>query len=170
MFFCEVCRKKNDWPTSFVTSCGRCECCGSIDECYDVRASLLSNLGGGDPSPMMARVQSLVNRVSMSCLGHEFKVRVEYDLQYGKRVFIQIQYVAPCTKDEQHVEEWSGRKYYLSEFMTDDEIIKTCYAAFETAVKHEIMEGFKVDGIILFNPHVDFEELLKVSNKEVSRS
>jgi hypothetical protein len=54
--------------------------------------------------------------------------------------------------------------------MTDDEIIKTSYGAFKAAVEHEVMEGFKVDGIILFNPHVNFEELLKISHKEIKRS
>lgn len=53
--------------------------------------------------------------------------------------------------------------------MTADEIVKTVYAAFEAAIKHEVMEGFKVDGIVLFNPHVDFEELLKISHKEIQR-
>jgi hypothetical protein len=31
------------------------------------------------------------------------------------------------------------------------------------------MEGFKVDNIILFNPHINFEELLKISDKEITR-
>jgi hypothetical protein len=53
--------------------------------------------------------------------------------------------------------------------MSSDEIIKTCYVCFEQAVKHEVMECFKVDNKILFNPHINFEELLKVSDKEISR-
>lgn len=53
--------------------------------------------------------------------------------------------------------------------MTEDEVVKTAWCAFETAVKHEVMEAFKVDNIRLFNPHVNFEELLKVSNREVKR-
>lgn len=53
--------------------------------------------------------------------------------------------------------------------MTNDEIAKTAYVAFESAIKHEIMEGFKVDGIILFNPHVNFEALLGVSDQEIRR-
>lgn len=42
------------------------------------------------------------------------------------------------------------------------EKVKTAYSAFKTVVEHEAMEAFKVDGIKLFNPHVDFEELLKI--------
>lgn len=64
---------------------------------------------------------------------------------------------------------WFGRKWYLSEFMTDDEIVKTAYSAFRQALEHEVMEGFKVDDKPLFNPHLDFEALLEISDHEVIR-
>lgn len=119
---------------------------------------------------MIKRVQDITDRLTMSVFGAAFHLRVERDnLHPNGRIFLQVTYKAPCTKTGS-VQEWHGRKWYLSEYMTDDEIVKTAYAAFEAAVKHEVMEGFKVDGIILFNPHIQFEELLKVSNLEVSRS
>lgn len=40
----------------------------------------------------------------------------------------------------------------------------------EKAVIHEVMEGFTVDGKVLFNPHVNFEELLTISDREVTRA
>ena len=104
----------------------------------------------------------------MSVFGTEFILRVEKDIISQGRIFLQVCYSAPCTKTG--IEDtWKGRKWYLSEFMTDDEIVKTAWCAFEAAVKHEVMEGFKVDGIVLFNPHINFEELLKVSGREVRR-
>ena len=104
----------------------------------------------------------------MSVFGTSFSLRVAYDKVFGSRIFMQVAYSSPCTKTG-NMENWSGRKWYLSEFMTDDEIVKTAWCAFEAAVKHEVMEGFKVDGIILFNPHVDFESLLSISANEVKR-
>jgi hypothetical protein len=103
-------------------------------------------------------------------MGIDFFPRVEHDNKnpHG-RIFIQICYLAPCTITGEK-KEWRGRKWYLSEHMTDDEIIKTTYVAFESCVKHEIMEGFKVDNIILFNPHVNFEALLSISNQEITRT
>lgn len=119
---------------------------------------------------MLNRVTEITNRITMSCFGAEFKLRVEKDNEFDNgRVFLQVTYKAPCTKTNE-LSEWHGRKWYLSKHMTNDEIVKTAYVAFESCVKHEIMEGFKVDGIILFNPHVNFEELLKVSHKEVKRA
>ena len=121
---------------------------------------------------MIEKVKQIVGRISMSCFGSEFKLRVDYDNEFNlnnrARVFIQVAYDAPCTKTGEN-KEWHGRKWYLSKHMTDDEIVKTAYVAFESCIKHEVMEGFKVDGIVLFNPHVNFEELLQVSNREISR-
>lgn len=119
---------------------------------------------------MIDRVKSVVDRISMSCFGCNFKMRVEHDNTYpGGRIFIQCVYNAPCTKTGV-IQEWHGAKWYLSEHMTNDEILKKGFAAFQATVIHEAMEGYKVDGIILFNPHVDCEELLKISQKEISRS
>jgi hypothetical protein len=118
---------------------------------------------------MLDRVKKITDRISLNLLGMEFKLKVSLDEIYKNRVYLQIIYKSPCTESGK-VEEWKGGKSYLSEFMTDDEIVKKAYVAFEQAVKHEVMESFKVDGITLFNPHINFEELLKVSHKEVKRN
>jgi hypothetical protein len=111
----------------------------------------------------------LLDRIKMSIFGKEFSIRCEVDNIYEDgRIFVQVVYKADCVKTGVE-QEWHGRKLYLSGYMTDDEVVKTCYAAFEAVVRHEIMEGFTVDGIVLFNPHVNFEELLKISGKEVKR-
>ena len=118
---------------------------------------------------MLYRVKSITRRISMECLGKTIGIRVEYDNEFENgRVFLQCTYSCPCIKTG-NMEEWHGRKWYLSRHMTDDEIIKTAYTAFEACVKHEIMEGFRVDGKILFNPHINYEELLLISNKEIKR-
>lgn len=130
------------------------------------------------PLMTIKEIRTLLGRVSCGLLGNEFTLLVEYDKKYTRfrggvqppegRIYLQVQYQAPCTKTGVHG-TWKGGKYYLSSHMTPDEIVKKAYVAFEAAVKHEIMEGFKVDGKILFNPHVNFEELLEVSNREVKR-
>lgn len=116
------------------------------------------------------RIKQLTDRITMSVFGTDFTLRVERDTQHKPgRIFLQVIYSAPCTRTSL-ITEWHGRKWYLSDYMTNDEIIKTAYTAFEAAVKHEVMEGFKVDDTILFNPHINFEELLKVSHKEIKRA
>lgn len=124
---------------------------------------------------MYERVAKLINRINLSCLGVTFIMALKKDNIYSDpkdttrtRLYIQLYYYCHCTKTGIFGLQ-KGRKWYLSDFMTDDEIVKSIYGAFEMAVKHEILEGFKVDGKSLFNPHVDFEELLKVCDKEVTR-
>lgn len=116
-------------------------------------------------------VRALCGRISMSALGTVFRLRIERDIKLPivGRVFLQIEYDAPCSKTGKAT-VYRGRKWYLSDHMTDDEIVKTALAAFEATLRHECLEGFKIDGITLVNPHVHFEALLNISHLEVSRS
>lgn len=106
----------------------------------------------------------------MNVFGTECSLRVERDCKdpINGRIFLQVVYNAPCTKTGED-QQWHGAKRYLSEHMTYDEIVKTAYSAFEAAVKHEVMEGFKYKGKIVFNPHVNFEALLSITNQEIKR-
>ncbi len=116
----------------------------------------------------LTEIKALVGRITTEVLGVTFKIEVHEDKIHGGRLYLQVTYTAPCSKTG-NAEEWKSGKNYLSEFMTPDEVIKKAYVTFEQAVKHEVMEGFKVDNIILFNPHTNFEDLLKVSSKEITR-
>lgn len=114
-------------------------------------------------------VQGLLNRLKLSIMGLPIHISVSQDKAYKNgRPYLQIGYHAPCTKTGK-MGWWKGRKWYLSEFMTNDEIIKTAFAAFKAAIEHEVMEGFKMDGKVVFNPHVSFEALLSVTHQEVKR-
>lgn len=42
MFFCEPCRKENQWPESIAMSHGECEICGNVADCNDVPSSVLT--------------------------------------------------------------------------------------------------------------------------------
>ncbi len=120
----------------------------------------------------LEQVKNLCESISMTCLGNgSFYLRIERDNEQPTdgRIFIQVHYHAPCVKTGSW-EDWSGRKWYLSKHMTQDEVIKTAFAAFKAAVEHEILEGFSVGGKVLFNPHVDFTELLAISQREVKRT
>jgi hypothetical protein len=116
------------------------------------------------------RVQALVSRITLGLLGNDtFKFIVETDKRGGDRIYLQVEYQSPCTKDGEY-KVWKGRKWYLSEYMLDNEIIFTAYTAYKMCVEHEIMESFKIDGVILVNPHVDYTQLLAISHNEVART
>ena len=116
-------------------------------------------------------VKAISDRVKIRFMGIDFSVRVARDVKtpIEGRIFIQMYFKAPCTNTGKIIDCFS-RKYYLSDHMTTDEIIKTIYSAFKTSVEHEAMESFRVDGKILFNPHINFEKLLEISHHEVGRA
>jgi len=119
---------------------------------------------------ILENAKAICKRVSCGLFEQKFEIRVERDNVYKTkgRVFLQIIYKAKCNKSKK-LENWHGRKFYLSEHMTEDEVIKTLFLAFKLTVEHEVMEGFKVDGKLLFNPHLSYTELLAISHIEVSR-
>jgi hypothetical protein len=113
-------------------------------------------------------ILKIIGHIRCEIFGKEIKIAVLLDKKYGKRTYIQAFYWDQC-KDTKEMKEWRGVKFYISDHMIEDEIVKRCYAAFEAAVKHEVMEGFTFDNIVVFNPHVNFRELIKISHMEVTR-
>lgn len=123
-------------------------------------------------------IKSVISRITMNIFGKKINIIIDFDQKYSiyyeengetiGRQYLQLEYEDIC-HDTGVLKTWRGRKWLLSEYMTDDEIIKTGYAAFEALIKHEIMEGYTVDGIKLFNPHVHYEALLESSTHITSR-
>jgi hypothetical protein len=55
---------------------------------------------------------------------------------------------------------WQGRKWRLSPYMTDGEIVQTALKAVLTAMEHEVRERFQFDGVSVFDPHFDIHKLV----------
>lgn len=117
----------------------------------------------------LERAIVICKSITCSIFGTNFYILVKRDSLYQTgRIFLQVIYTSQCTKTGELL-EWHGRKWHLSDFMTDDEIVKTAFSAFKLTIEHEVMEGFKVNGTVLFNPHVNYKELLKISDNEIRR-
>lgn len=115
-------------------------------------------------------IRDLVALITADVMGHSVSFHVARDVKQPEdgRIFIQCSYEAKCTVTNK-MKTWKGRKWYLSDHMTQDEVVKTAYAAFKATVEHEVMEGFLFEGRRVFNPHVSFRALLAVSGQEVYR-
>lgn len=117
----------------------------------------------------------MVDSISFNLLGTELIVSVEEDKVYKHpvtgvgRLYLVVSYWAECT-DTGNNTFWRGRKWYLSEHMTLDEVVKTAYAACKAAVEHEVMEAFRIGGRKVFNPHAPYEHLMTASQFEVRRN
>ena len=119
----------------------------------------------------LQNVRRLVGALTADIMGKKVQFRVERDVKrpVDGRIFVQCAYRSRCTVSGV-VKTWHGRKWYLSDYMTDDEVVKTCFAAFKATVEHEIMEGFHYQGRRVFNPHASFIALMEAGEKEVYRA
>lgn len=61
-------------------------------------------------------------------------------------------------------EEQRGRKWYISPYMTDSEIIRTVFLAVQQAEMHEIAERFTYLNKRIFDPHMDYNMLAYNAN------
>lgn len=59
----------------------------------------------------------------------------------------------------------AGRKWMLSYYMTDSEIVQTAFLAAQTAVNHETREFFKFQNRPVMRPHFDVYELVKLCDE-----
>ena len=100
-------------------------------------------------STLVERVQECVGRVVIKNLTvYDFLVICKP----VETIFIQFSQVLPCIKTGK-TEIINGRKWYISKHMTDDEILRTLFAAYKMFCEHEINENFLVDGVRFLNPH-----------------
>jgi hypothetical protein len=76
-------------------------------------------------------------------------------------LFIQVEFNAINTVTGV-MEKQTGRKFYISPFMTDSEIVQTAFLAIKTAEEHELRELFTYKGSAVFGPHMDLNELSEV--------
>lgn len=50
-------------------------------------------------------------------------------------------------------DNWTGRKWHVSNFATDSEIISTAFKAIMTAEERETREQFLFDSLAIYGPH-----------------
>jgi len=73
---------------------------------------------------------------------------------------VQVRFMAPDTFNPSGPAELQAcRKWFVSVYSTESEIIRTVYLAICQAEQHEIDETFKFNGARVFNPHIDLVKL-----------
>lgn len=102
-------------------------------------------------------LEKLINQMSFN--DWNLLLRYTNDVPY-----LQIKFMAPSNMTGK-MELQSCRKWMLSYFMCDDEIISTGLKAVLAAVEHEAREQFKWKGQPIYRPHYDPNELYKLSKR-----
>ena len=78
----------------------------------------------------------------------------------GNGFTLQVQFVVPGpTMDTIQ----SGRKWYVSRFSTDGEVVQTALKAVLTALEHEAREVFTYKGHAIFGPHFSIDALVQLA-------
>ena len=101
----------------------------------------------------------LIDAIDAEVFGTEFRARLGFDSDV---FWVQLTYTIDNAV-------FRCRKWRLSPHMLDDEIVKTIWLAFEVAVKHELLEGFRFNGERVFNPHTPFTKFIEASRTEAFR-
>ena len=114
------------------------------------------------PEPLyeeLSRFAKLIDAIDCEAFGVKFECRLDCSFTV---FWLQLLYKIDH-------KPFRGRKWMLSPHMLDDEIVKTVWLAFEVAVKHELLEGFRFSGERVFNPHTPFTKFIEASRTEVFR-
>lgn len=99
------------------------------------------------------RVSALLNQIT-----YRKGSVVQYDFD-DERIYLQVTMVTRDTQTGKPLAV-SGRKWHLSPFMTDSEIVATAFKAFLTAEEHECREHFMFRGRPVFGPHLNVSDLV----------
>lgn len=96
---------------------------------------------------------ALENRLMLTLRETEYKPDTGFQIVVkGRCVFVKHWQVLPdCHTGELTVQE--GRKFYVSEHMTDEEILRTMLLAIHVFEEHEANECFRYRGERVLNPH-----------------
>ena len=111
-----------------------------------------------------AKTIQQIRDIVASCRYLDWEILVRFEGK-EKRPYIQVKGSGPCPITKQH-EEWTGRKWFLSKWMCQNEIIRTAYKAIEAAVLHEMNEQFTYKGVRIFDPHINFDKIVEMSQDE----
>lgn len=84
------------------------------------------------------------------------------------RLYLQVECVRPDTYTKK-MGMGRGGKFYLSEYMTESELVQKAFNAYDAYNHHETREAFEYKGKRVFGPHIDINALLEVADRIVGR-
>lgn len=85
------------------------------------------------------------------------------------RPYLQWRFTGPCAVTG-IVAEHPCRKWFLSTFMTDGELVQTAFGAALQAEEHECREFFLYDGHRIMNPHLSLAALVSRAHMTEGRA
>ena len=82
-------------------------------------------------------------------------------LVMGGGYYLQVQYMEKDV-DTGKMELQKARKWYISSFSTETEIVETAYKALRTSWEHVLNEHFLYKGLRIYSPHFDVQARIRL--------
>ena len=86
-------------------------------------------------------------------------------LEKGDGFLFQVWYMEPDVETGK-MERQMARKWYISPYATETEIIETVYAACQRSILHSLAERFTYKGRRIYSPHFHIEDRLEMCDRE----
>jgi hypothetical protein len=98
----------------------------------------------------------------------DWTLKLHYDPARATAPYIQWMFTGKCSKTGAVGPQFS-RKWYISPWMAESELVQTAFKAALTAEEHETREHFKYFNKRVFNPHIHVRELMQICDFEDAR-
>lgn len=129
----------------------------ALSQTLDVRAKI-QKPRAETPEALKDALQQLTQ--NMTYKNWDYKIKLD-----GNRPYLQIEFM-DVDSDTGEFGLQTSRKYQLSAYMTDSEIIQTALLATIVAEQHEVREYFTYDNARLYGPHTSAEKRLAILNEK----
>jgi len=83
----------------------------------------------------------------------------------GRGFFLQVQYLEPDIETGR-IEIQKARKWYVSAFSTESEIVETAFKACRISMEHVVKEHFTYRGRRVFSPHFHVQARIDACDAE----
>jgi hypothetical protein len=103
-------------------------------------------------------VKGVENRMGNMQVGLSLVHDTQKDAEAGRISYAYVQ-VRGMSRDltrptDNAYISWTGRKWLISQHMTETEVVNTCYLALVQAMMHELQEAVHYKGQRVFDPHI----------------
>lgn len=110
------------------------------------------------PKKSIEEIKEIINQI-------KFKDRkIHIDLMGSTGCFIQVQYMEVCI-DSGALQLQKARKWYVSFFSTETEIVETVFKAIRTSNDHVLKEHFTYKGRRVYSPHFDINARIHICDE-----
>ena len=83
----------------------------------------------------------------------------------GDMMYLQVQFDGKCSVTGREERQYC-RKWLVSPFMQENELVRTAFKAVEAAELHELEEHFRYKGRSIYSPHFKVDALIELCDRE----